>query len=67
MRPVPMAPTLMRLLGAEAPKTEAGTIDGKPAATSEPATPLPTPAMNLRRVTPFGLRAIALPLVPPDT
>jgi hypothetical protein len=30
MRPVPMAPTLIRLLGAVAPKTEAGTIEGKP-------------------------------------
>lgn len=31
MRPVPIAPTLMRLPGAEAPKTDAGTIAGKPA------------------------------------
>ena len=37
MRPVPIAPTLMRLLGAVAPKTDAGTIAGKPAASTEVA------------------------------
>ncbi len=30
IRPTPIAPTLMRLLGAAAPSTDAGTIDGKP-------------------------------------
>src|SRR5580704_18313286 len=31
MRPTPMAPMLMRLLGAICPKTDAGTMVGKPA------------------------------------
>jgi hypothetical protein len=30
MRPVPIAPTFMRLLGAFFPNTLAGTIDGNP-------------------------------------
>src|SRR6266446_5877372 len=49
MRPVPMAPTLTRLLGDAAPKTEAGTMAGKPATTEEATTPLPAVARNRRR------------------
>src|SRR5262245_59101304 len=37
MRPVPIAPTLIFLLGAAAPKTEAGTIEGKPEARTDVA------------------------------
>src|SRR5687767_9075291 len=49
MRPVPMAPTLMRLLGDVAPNTEAGTMAGKPAATDDATIPLPAVARNRRR------------------
>src|SRR6266702_8641287 len=36
MRPTPMAPTLMRLLGAIWPKTDRGTMVGNPATTTAP-------------------------------
>src|ERR1035441_10889336 len=36
MRPTPMAPTLMRLLGAICPKTDEGRIVGKPATAATP-------------------------------
>ena len=39
MRPVPIAPTLIRLLGAAAPRTDDGTMAGKPATTVEATTP----------------------------
>ena len=35
--PVPMQPTVMRLLGAVAPRTEAGTSSGAPPAAARPA------------------------------
>ena len=51
---MPIAPTLMRLLGAAAPRTEAGTIAGKPAAsTAEPPRPFAAAASASRRVIPF--------------
>ena len=49
MRPVPIAPTLIRLLGAFAPSTEAGTIDGNPASMDDATSPPPADAMNSRR------------------
>jgi hypothetical protein len=42
MRPTPIQPTVMRLLGAPAPKTEEGTIAGR-------AKPAPTAAEVLRK------------------
>jgi hypothetical protein len=42
MRPTPMQPTAIRSLGAEAPKTEAGTMVGR-------AKPAPTTAAVLRK------------------
>ena len=53
MRPVPIAPTLMRLLGELAPSTDAGTIDGKPESTEDATMPPPAEAMNSRRVGPL--------------
>ena len=50
MRPTPMAPTLMRLPGEVAPKTDAGTMAGKPVATDAAAAALPAAEMNERRV-----------------
>src|SRR5262249_49322201 len=44
MRPVPMAPTLMRLPGDVAPNTDEGTMAGKPATTEEAMTPFPAVA-----------------------
>src|SRR5262245_44293016 len=55
MRPVPIAPTLIRLLGDVAPNTEAGTMAGKPAATDEAIIPLPAVARNRRRLILFGM------------
>ena len=49
MRPVPMAPMLMRLLGACAPKTEEGTIAGKPEATAAAPSPFAAAVTNARR------------------
>ena len=49
MRPMPIAPTLIRLPGAAAPKTDEGTMAGKPATTDEATTPWPAVARNLRR------------------
>ena len=40
----------MRLLGAVAPNTDAGTIAGNPAMKELATTPLPVVAMNSRRV-----------------
>jgi hypothetical protein len=37
MRPTPMAPTLIRLLGESCPKTVDGTMVGKPAAAATPS------------------------------
>src|SRR5262245_36202088 len=51
MRPVPIAPMLRRLLGDVAPKTELGTIAGKPAATVVAPTPLATSDRSFRRET----------------
>src|SRR3954449_4312040 len=50
MRPVPMAPTLMRFEGDAAPSTEDGTIDGKPLATTDAARPEPAVARKVRRL-----------------
>ena len=50
MRPVPIAPTLMRLPGAFAPNTEAGTIAGKPPSTDVETIPVAATVMNSRRV-----------------
>src|SRR5262245_13684911 len=46
--PTPIAPMLMRLLGDAAPRTEAGTIDGKrlPAATDAAAAPVAAEVRN---------------------
>ena len=41
MRPLPIAPMLMRLPGELAPSTDAGTIAGNPAAMAETAAPVP--------------------------
>src|SRR4029078_8345408 len=61
IRPVPIAPILIWLLGAFAPSTDAGTIDGKPAATDEARRPPPVVAMNSRRDVPrSGLSVIAI-------
>ena len=50
MRPVPIAPILMRLLGAFGPNTDAGTIVGNPATRMDEApNPLPTAFKNSRR------------------
>ena len=49
MRPVPIAPTLMRLLGYVAPKTVDGTIDGNPDTTEAPTTPAVDAVTNSRR------------------
>ena len=50
MRPVPMAPTLIRFDGDAAPSTDDGTIDGKPLATTDAASPDPAVARNVRRL-----------------
>jgi hypothetical protein len=47
IRPVPMAPTLMRFDGEYLPSTRAGTIVGKPIATVARAAPLAVVVMNL--------------------
>jgi hypothetical protein len=52
MRPTPIAPMLIRLLGAAFPKTDAGTIAGKPAAIDVAAATLPADERNDRRVCP---------------
>src|ERR1039457_5126003 len=50
MRPFPMAPTLMRLLGAVCPNTEDGTMAGKPATKELEATaPATAVLMSSRR------------------
>jgi hypothetical protein len=45
-----MAPTLIRFDGDAAPSTDDGTIEGKPAATTEAASPDPAVARNVRRL-----------------
>ena len=55
IRPFPIAPMLIRLDGANAPKTDAGTIDGKPDTTDAAAKVLP--AVNQIELTPFLQRA----------
>src|SRR3954464_10747677 len=50
MRPVPMAPTLMRFEGDAAPSTDDGTMDGKPLATMDAASPEPAVARKVRRL-----------------
>src|SRR5437867_8917419 len=57
IRPFPMAPTLILLLGAVAPSTDAGTMAGKAAAASEEP-PIPCAAVNnsLRRGISFRRR-----------
>ncbi len=57
MRPVPMAPTLIRFDGDAAPSTEDGTIDGKPLATTVAASPDPAVARNVRRLDWFVVDA----------
>src|SRR5262249_60818578 len=49
MRPVPIAPTLIRLPGDVAPKTEAGTIAGKPPAGADPNVAPPAAPRDFRR------------------
>jgi len=50
MRPAPIAPILIRLLGADAPKMLCGTIAGKPLQTiAEVMVALTVVSMNLRR------------------
>jgi len=49
IRPTPIAPTLIRLLGDVLPKTVAGTIAGNPAATVVAAAALPAVARKDRR------------------
>jgi hypothetical protein len=52
IRPVPIAPTVIRLLGAFLPKTVEGTMDGKPlSAIDEAMVVLTEDEMNFRRVT----------------
>ena len=52
MRPVPMAATLMRLLGAFFPSTDAGIIVGKPLTSADEANvPLVARSINFRRET----------------
>jgi hypothetical protein len=56
MRPLPMAPMLIRLLGAFCPKTDSGTIVGKPETKMEEDTiPWPTVLINPRRDDAFLL------------
>ena len=50
MRPTPIAPTLIRLLGEVAPNTDAGTIAGKLVTTVAAAAALPATERNERRV-----------------
>ncbi len=50
MRPLPMAPTLIRFEGDAAPSTDDGTIDGKPETTAEAARPEPAVARKRRRL-----------------
>src|SRR5579863_181707 len=57
MRPTPMAPTLMRLLGAYCPNTEAGTMAGKPRAAAAPRPVFRTE----RRVTFIFIEVFILP------
>jgi len=54
MRPLPIAPMLMRLLGALAPNTDEGTMLGKPLRSSDAAA-VPTKAVftNVLRETDF--------------
>src|SRR4051794_40979464 len=59
MRPAPIAPMLMRLLGDADPKTDAGTMAGKPAAADATAAALPTDDRNDRRVR-LGAPALAM-------
>src|SRR5688572_7151047 len=44
-----MAPTLIRFAGEDSPKTDAGTIAGKPAIIDDAARPLPAAVRNWRR------------------
>src|SRR4029450_12030808 len=62
MRPVPIAPTLMRLLGENAPNTEAGTMEGQPPIAADAASPLPAVVMNTRRDRPFRHLSLIEPL-----
>src|SRR5919106_5372379 len=55
IRPVPIVPMLMRLLGDVAPNTEDGTIDGKPIAAVVAPTVVATVLTNVRRE---GLRSL---------
>ncbi len=59
IRPVPMAPTLMRLLGDAAPNTDEGTIAGNPATTEEATAACPADARNRRRDGPLDVSLIA--------
>jgi hypothetical protein len=58
MRPVPIAPTLIRLLGAFAPNTDAGTIAGNPVRTDEAPSALPAEVRNCRREVLCGMRVL---------
>ncbi len=49
MRPTPMAPMLMRLLGANWPNTLAGTMAGKPATAAAPMLDLRKPRRDTLR------------------
>src|SRR6476646_9154342 len=56
IRPLPIAPMLIRFPGELAPRTDAGTIDGKPVAPTveaEAAIPAAATARNSRRVAPL--------------
>src|SRR3954463_8614797 len=61
MRPTPMAPMLMRLLGDAGPRTEAGTIAGNPPIADEATRPAPAVFRKLRRDA-CGLRLLAISL-----
>ena len=51
IRPVPIAPTLIRLPGAFFPNTDAGTIEGKPIAMVVPTTVFTELLRNSLRLT----------------
>src|SRR5258706_62700 len=62
IRPLPIAPTLSRLLGAVAPNTDAGTMAGKPAATrAEPPFLSAAAANSLRRDISFRRLSVMAP------
>src|SRR5215813_12398619 len=63
MRPVPIAPTVIRLLGAASPNTDPATIEGKPfPIIADVIVALDAVSMNWRRETARLVSPILLPV-----